>query len=150
MPSLETYYDGDGEYLGIGWHTVQITNYRTFVPNSKNPGVEFEVVDTTDKLKSKTDGFYFHTEGSLKRLASFARACGLTREECARYNTDSGNSHAALVGKIVRVLVEKDGKYHKVTEWAEEDGSAMPQALAEKFERPQEQAAAPAADSIPF
>lgn len=139
----------EGNFLGSGWHDVIVTGYRTFQFNSGNPGVEFEVQSATGTT-GKVSGFVL-VEKALWKLANFARACGLTKEEAAKYNPHIPNSHQALLNKRVRVRSEKpeNSEYYEVVEWEPFKDAASPSPVASANEAATE-GAPPNAKDIPF
>lgn len=149
--SLGDHWD-DSTYLPEGWHSVTVKDFRNFEFTSGSPGVEFTVVAQSGRI-CKMEGFNLLPQCQYN-LASFAKACGMTQEDARAYDPGQPDSHAMLVGRTVRVLVVKDGKYHKVEEWAPEDGSVMPSGV---LQRPEESTPAgngapppPSDDDIPF
>ncbi len=119
MPALSDY--AGGKYLQHGWHLVTVKKFDIFEYNSGSPGVEL----TLEGQSGMTKLSLCLKENILWLLASFAQACGLSEAELKGYNTDNRNSHKVLMGKRVRVLVIKDGKFHKVDtdpgSWARAD-----------------------------
>lgn len=111
--SLADHYDG-GTWLQEGWHDVSIKSYNVFQYNSGSDGVQFELVDTRGRIGKVS---FCLVETILWRLAEFAKACGLTKEEAARYEPSSLNSHHVLVGRKLQVRLVKQDKYHEVVEW---------------------------------
>lgn len=106
----------DGKYLTEGWHEVVVKAFEVFTYNSGNSGVKFTVEGEGGRA-SGTDGFSLLPQ-ALWKLAGFAQACGMTKEECCDYNPDDPNSHAMLVGRKLQVLVQKEKeKYHRAVEW---------------------------------
>lgn len=116
MTTLSDHWNEGGKWLKEGWHTVTVKEYRLFEYNSGSPGVEFQVEDAAGSLAKLS---HVLIEKCFWTLAGFAQACGMTREECAKYDPETPDNHRMLVGKTVQVLVVPDGKYHKVAEWAE-------------------------------
>ncbi|MCK4624047.1 MAG: hypothetical protein KAV00_01965 [Phycisphaerae bacterium] len=123
MTNLADHWD-DSNYLPEGWHDVVVKEFKLI--DRDPPGVSFTVVHQESGQQCETDAFWLAnapgssaTGSPLFRLAGFAKACGLSREESAHYDIDDPNSHAMLVGLKLRVLVtlEKE-KYHRATEWA--------------------------------
>jgi hypothetical protein len=127
---LADHWDDGNEYLKAGWYTVRVTGYEDTKPTKKGTkGVEFQLTHASGKI-GKTDAFWF-TPDAAKILVSFAKACGLTQEDLT--TPDFGNDPRApevFMNRTVRVGIVRDppdSRYHKAVEWAEEDGSAMPQ-----------------------
>jgi hypothetical protein len=120
----EHYDSAGGNYLEAGWHDTIVSDFETFDFNSGNRGVKFTVKGPGDRI-GKTNGFVL-IENSLWKLAGFAKACGMTKQEMMRYNEQSDQSHQLLLNRPVRVLVEKVDKYHEVVAWAVADGSPLP------------------------
>jgi hypothetical protein len=112
--SLADHWDGD--WLRSGWHEVQVVDLDTSVRNDKtgNSGVSFDV---QDERGAKGKVTFWLTDKALWRLASFAAACGLTREEGAKYEPTERRSHLVLMKRKLQVLVIPDGKYHRVDDW---------------------------------
>jgi len=92
----------DGKYLDVGNYAVTVTGFRVFVSKKGTEGVEFEL--KADDGKTSSASFYL-TDASLWRLAQFAGACGMTKEEAANYHTEQQNSHNVLVNKKVGVTI---------------------------------------------
>lgn len=111
--SLADHYDG-GSWLQEGWHDVSIKGYNVFQYNSGSDGVQFKLTDTGGRTGKVS---FCLVETILWRLAEFAKACGLTKDEAARYEPSSANSHHVLVGRHLQVRLEKQEKYHEVVEW---------------------------------
>jgi len=107
----------DSQWLGKGWHDVRVATYEVKTPSDKSL-VEF-IVHDRDKQKSKAT--FWLTDAAAWRLAGFAKACGLSKQQLAKYDTDRPVCHKMLVGKKVSVEVDlQDGsdKYHEVSDWA--------------------------------
>ncbi len=146
--SLADYWDG--MWLPDGWHSVTIKDVRAFDAASGTSGVEFSCVDTNG---NKTKASFYLTELAMWRLASFAKACGLTREQARNYNTDNPNSHRQLIGKRLRVEVvpdERDEKYHKVGDWTTDEGFVPPPVESPPESMIVDESPPPAAQDIPF
>lgn len=130
--SLADYYDG--VYLAAGWHKVRITDLELFqYPKTQTDGVKF-YLETAEGSKGKaTFTLKYDSRGCMARLASFAKACGLTKEECGRYEPERASSHSALMRKAVQVLSELDenGKYHDIVSWRPIDAPELPNAPAQ-------------------
>jgi hypothetical protein len=94
------------------------------------------------------------TQTSYWKLAGFAKACGLTREQAANYDPDRESSHRMLLRKRLQVYVIKKGDYHEVDDWANinENVSDTPTPTDPRLTQPQapEPAAAPIGKGIPF
>lgn len=116
MTTLDQHWDEGGQWLKDGWHTVKVEDYDLFDYNTGSSGVSFQVQDEHG-FQAKLS--HVLLEKCFWTLASFAKACGLSREDAAKYDPDKPESHRVLIGKSVQVLVVPDGKYHKVTQWAE-------------------------------
>lgn len=119
----------DGSWLNDGWHDVTVKEVRTFAATSGTEGVEFMCIDTNGNKGKAT---FWLSEPALGMLASWARACGMTKDACRSYNPDNPNSHRVLIGKRVRVEVVPDdnddsGKYHRIDGW-EPIGAVAPEA----------------------
>lgn len=140
--------DYQGEYLGSGWHDVLVVSVREFEAKTTTQGVEFELKGQQD-AKAKVS--FYITEKALWRLAAFAVACGLTKEQLQLYNENSLESHRTLCGRRVKVLLEKGEKYHDVTDWAP-IGSKVEEPTDVKPENPKVDRSAPvdSDDDIPF
>jgi hypothetical protein len=116
--SLADHYDG--RYLGAGWHQVRVESYDCRFATTGTGLVEFTVRADNNSTSRAT---FFLTEKAMYRLAGFAKACGLSRDDAKRYDEQNANSHQVLVGARLNVHVEPkkgdDGKtYHRVTDWA--------------------------------
>lgn len=112
MPSLADY---KSNYLTVGEHETHVTTFKCFSANSGTSGVEFTVQDA---FGSSSKATFFITEKAMNRLASFARACGLSEDEMRAYDPFNPNCHAALQGRAVCVTVDKrEEKYHEVVDW---------------------------------
>src|SRR5690606_15395447 len=106
----------DSDYLSQGWHLVEIDECRLFEYNTGNPGVEYVLKDGEG---AQTKMSFALSGKGVKRLAHFAKACGLSHEDAMKFDPESEVHHKKyMVGKKVRVWVEKDGKYHKGTDWS--------------------------------
>jgi len=105
----------EGKYMDEGNHVAKIVSVRMFTYTSGGPGVEFKLINA-EKREIKI-GFSLK-ETALWKLASFVAACGLTKEECRDYNSNSPESHNRLVGRKMNIVVVKNGKYHEVDEWS--------------------------------
>jgi hypothetical protein len=87
----------------IGERDAGLSNL--FQANSGNRGIEF-VLEDEDGATTKAS--FMLVDKSLWVLASFAKACGLSKDELEKYD------HEMLVGREVMVRVVRDGQYHKV------------------------------------
>lgn len=121
--SLGDYYDdasegGGGSWLQAGEYEVTITGFDTGTnPHTGNQCVQFTVEDSGGRKSRAT---FWLTHKAMVILASFAKTCGLTRQECHAYDPEHPNSHAILVNRKVGVTVspdERNSKYHHVTGW---------------------------------
>lgn len=106
----------EGKFLEEGWHVVTVTGAVTFVANSGNTGVNFEVTDSQGR-KMKSGGFMLLKQ-SLWRLANFAKACGMTQDEARRYDPMNAASHRMLINRRLKVLVTKGEKYNEITDFS--------------------------------
>lgn len=112
--SLADHWDG-GDYLGVGDHRCTVSKFRMFSAKTGTPGVEFTLRDSRGKEIGL--GLYL-TEKAMGRLASFAKACGMSREEAARYNPAKQDAHNVMLNREVMVRVEKNERdYSEVAEW---------------------------------
>lgn len=103
----------DTGYLGEGWHHVKITGFEMKTnPSTGNNGVEFALVGVDSAKKAKV--MFWLTDAALWGLAGFARDCGMTRDDAARYEPMKQNEHKKLVGMECWIEQEKKGKYHEV------------------------------------
>lgn len=124
--SLADYYDG--VYLDAGWHKVRITDLELFNYNSGSDGVKFHL-ETSQGTKGKISFVLkYDSPGCMARLASFAKACGLTKEDCARYEPERASSHSALLRKSVQVesALDKEGKWHEIVGWRSINAPELP------------------------
>jgi len=106
MPNLgEHYDDAGGQYLPEGDHLVTVKSARFFTYHSGNEGVEFVLAD---KRGREIKVAFSRLGTALWMIASFAKACGLTREQCNAFDTDNlGAYQRYLVGRAVNVTVVK-------------------------------------------
>lgn len=113
--SLADYADS-GSWMKAGTHDVSVRAFRTFDYNTGNPGVEFTLADSAGRT-IKT-GMPL-TEKALWKLASFAQACGMTKEQLRTYDPHNPTAHRMLVNKRLRITIEKPegSKYHEVADW---------------------------------
>lgn len=111
--SLADHYDG-GSWLGEGWHNVTVKDCSTFKYNTGSDGVQFQLNDAGGRTAKVS---FCLVNNILWRLAEFAKACRLTKDEAARYEPSSPNSHRVLVGRTLQVRLVKGEKYHDVVEW---------------------------------
>jgi hypothetical protein len=100
------------DYLDVGWHDVTVKGFEIFTAHSGSSAVKFNCVGPTGAAMEAClwlNGFDQKTQQLSKKclwkLAKFAKSCGLSDEQLAQYNEDDPNSHAALVGKKVKILV---------------------------------------------
>lgn len=106
---LGDHYKEGGEYLRTGWHKVRITGVRMI--EHGDGGVEYQLENKSGKSKV---AFWLNDKQAWV-LANFAKACGLTVEEMAKFNESAEAHHKKMmVGRDVQVYVSKDGKYHQV------------------------------------
>ena len=147
--SLNDHYDENmgGNFIPPGEHVVRIVNSRTFQYNSGSDGVEFTMRDA--QKREIRHSFCMH-DNSLKILAYFAKVhCGLSEEEMRHYNTDNPASHRQLVGKYLKVTVEKlasqkdaSKKFSEITQFERCDGPEEAGNIASEQDQPQPAAAA--------
>lgn len=122
MPQLSKHWS-DNLYLEEGWHNVKVDAFRLFTFNTGSDGVEFILKRGSAKAKI---GFCLK-DTILWKLAGFAKACGLSKEEAASYDTDQPNSHAVLLRRSVRVEIKNNADgYGDVVAWdvASDDDAA--------------------------
>ena len=127
MPSLAEHLV-EGNFFEPGDHEVTVASYRLFSSKSGTEGVEF--ILTGERGKQTRASFYL-TEKALRRLAWFAEACGLSKDDMRTYNTDTPGSHEQLLGKRVLVTIEKvsaqNGKeYSEVVAWRKSENGMSP------------------------
>lgn len=110
--------EGGGRYLKQGWHTVRISEIREWTAHTGTSGIDCELEHPASSRIQKVS-FTLDTEPALRRLASFAQACGLTKQELAAYDEKSMQSHRTLINRRVQVLIEKEpgAKYAEVVDW---------------------------------
>lgn len=97
--------------MGVGDHFVTVESYKaTGKSKQNNDGIEFTCVSNGRKARV----VFWLTEAALWRLADFAKACGLTKEEARGYDAFNFSSHRALVNRRVMIRIVKNGKYHEV------------------------------------
>lgn len=141
--SLADHWDG-GEYLPVGEFLVTVKSHK-LIDKASTPGVEFTVADERGRQSRVT---CWLSEKALWKLASFAKACGLTMAEAKAYNPDNQNSHRMLHGKRCMVEVAKrDDKYSEVIDfWKEssEPREPKPQPVQPVADAPM------TGDDIPF
>lgn len=144
----------DGSYLGDGWHDVRVKDYRIFTANSGNRGIQFDVEDDNGR-KSKTEGIML-MDSCLWKLAQFAQACGIDREQAAAYDPYNDASHRVLLGKRLRVHVgrdDKDDRYHVVDDYEKLESGLPPKERPSSVPLPpraEPQAPADDDEEIPF
>jgi len=123
MPILGKFESASGKIVDEGWHDMEIVNAKMFKYNTGSPGIEFELQGDGGGITAS----FCLVETILWQLADFCKACGLTSEQLAKYDTDSMNSHRRMVGRKVRVLVVKKKKagrerpIKEVEEWESVD-----------------------------
>lgn len=153
MGNLNSHYDasyvpgqGGGSYLPAGKHKVRVVSFEVVTSSKKGtPGVKFQF-ESVDGLEAHET--FWLTPKAYVRLASFAKACGLTENDLEQYDPDTPNGHAILVHRWVVVdwqLQTDSDKYHEVVNWEMADNGpavAMPTAA--------EANAVPSGDDIPF
>lgn len=113
------------EYLGNGWHEVVVGKPEMFTANSGTQGVKFPLRGDG----GTTMASFFLTEAAMFRLAAFAEACGLTKDELKAYDETNPNSHNVLIDRRLKVLVERDrrSKYHEAVDYIKAgDPTPMP------------------------
>lgn len=114
--ALSEYWDKEvgagGNYLRAGDWQVKVTGFDPFFANSGTPGVTFKLENT----EGETRATFWLSEGSMARLASFAKACGMSREEAQQYDPMVKGNHSMLINHRVnvRVVLDDKGKYHQV------------------------------------
>ncbi len=160
--SLNDHFDDSmgGNFIPPGEHVVRIVNSRTFQYNSGSDGIEFAMRDP--QHREIRHSFCLH-ENSLKILAYFAKIhCGLNDEEMRHYNHDNPASHRQLVGKYLKVTVEKvasqkdpSKKFSEIVHFEHCDGPEEAANVADEQKEPQAAAAVPGGyqnddDDIPF
>lgn len=139
----------DGGWLKAGWHHVKITAYEITSNPKKSPptpGVEFQFVSVDTGAKGKE--VFWLTEAALCVLASFARDCGMTKEEARNYDPHNSNAHRAMVGLECWVEMVKKGDYHEVNDFRSlGEGEPPPPKIDRSGETP---AAEARNDNVPF
>ncbi len=139
MGSLNNHYDssyvpgqGGGNYLPAGKHRVRVVSFKPVTSTKKGtPGVKFQF-ESVEGLEAHET--FWLTEKAYVRLASFAKACGLTVSDLEQYDPEAANDHAKLVHRWVNIdweLQEGSDKYHEVVNWEAADNApalAMPTA----------------------
>lgn len=135
MGNLNSHYDpsfvpgqGGGNYLPAGQHKVRVVSFEPLTsPKRGTPGVKFQF-ESVDGLEAHET--FWLTAKAYVRLASFAKACGLSEGELQQYDPDATNDHAKLVHRWVVIdwqLQAGSDKYHEVVNWEPADsGSALP------------------------
>jgi hypothetical protein len=114
--SLADYWDKpigeSGNWLDKGDWQVKVTNFRPFITPARTSGVEFKL----ENDQGATRATFWLTEPSMPRLASFAKACGLSKAEAANYDPMGVGNHSVLLNHQVnvRVVLDDKGKYHQV------------------------------------
>ena len=119
MPMLGDHEGAD--WLEPGDHLVTVIEGRMFRYKSESQGVEFLLRDNFGKTLKTS---FCLVETILWRLCSFAKACGLSKDDLKAYDTDNPRSHALLVGREVMVRVTRPEKYCEVESWWPVDGEA--------------------------
>lgn len=151
MRSLDDYLESG--WLQSGWHHVKVTAYE-MTSNPKQspptPGVEFQFAGVESGERAKET--FWLTDKSLWRLASFARDCGMTKEERKSYDPHNQNEHRKLNGMECWIELEKDGKYHRVVGFRSlKDGQPPPPRIDRSSEVPTAaEANTSRGDDIPF
>jgi hypothetical protein len=117
MANLAEHWSVD--WLDCGWHRCKVTEYEMFTYNSNNPGVKFKLrgLDRSGRAEAS----FVILENCFWKLASFARACGMSEEAAAGYNPENQNHHKKLLDRVLYVEVEPNGEYKKVDNWCKED-----------------------------
>ncbi|MFQ5494372.1 MAG: hypothetical protein ACE5EX_03230 [Phycisphaerae bacterium] len=143
------------KFLGTGWHTVKITELRFFEAHSGNSGVEYTVADASG-AEGRVSAMLL--EKCYWKLASLARACGLTDDEMDAIDPANRDHYSRLIGRKLRVYSEiPDGrKYHEIVDFMPDDGTEPPDRPApipEAYKAPSgppDAGLAAAADEVPF
>jgi hypothetical protein len=106
MANLGEHYDeAGGTYLPEGDHLVKVKAIRFFTYNSGNAGAEYVLADARDREIKLA---FSLMPKALWVLASFAKACGLSREQCNAFDTDNLGSHQRyMIGRKLNVHVIK-------------------------------------------
>lgn len=146
-----------GDYLGEGHHLVAIRSFDVFFYKTGAEGVEFRMADDN----GRTTRLSFLTQPKCQWvLASFATACGMSKEEMEEYHPEKGGHDVMLNRKVLVGVIkcESDsGKtYHEVDKdskaWWKADGqqpisqpAEQPKPAGERFVEPAEDP-----DEIPF
>lgn len=108
MPTLADYYDSaGGDYLPAGQHEVTISGVRFFTYNSGGPGVEYILADRLGRT-TKLGSSLKHT--AWWKIAQLAKACGMSKDECAKFDPSNRPAHNALIGRRLIVDVEQNAK----------------------------------------
>ena len=140
--SLADHWNEGSEWLNVGDHHVVVKSCEMFTANSGTKGVKF----VFDNKGAQRDTAFYLTPKALWRLARFAEACGLTQEQCTKYETDNALHHERMIGKECMIRVVKEGKYCEVSAFWQVGSDAPAQAAA-----PTAQAPVPTPeDDVPF
>ena len=143
-----------GIYLQPGRHLCKVTGKRLFNYNTGSPGIEIEVKN--ERGQTGKIGFCL-VEAALWKLASFAKACGLSDADLKKYDPTSENAHKILIGKKFVARVDKPDKYSEITDWelpVVGGEPAPPETRSESKSKaakpPVDDEPAPTDDEIPF
>lgn len=126
--SLADFYDPNGEhskYLVPGNHPVTIKGHRSFRYNSGSPGVELELQDDLGRVGKYA---FCCKKEALWKLANFAADLGLTKQQMANIDPETGNGMQAFRGKRFVAIVEKPEKYSEVVDWVKASALQAPEA----------------------
>lgn len=145
--SLADYADS-GSWMKAGVHDVSVRAVRVFEYNTGTPGVEFTLADQAGRT-IKT-GMPL-SEKALWKLASFAQACGMTKEQLRTYDPNNDSAHRILINKRLRITIEKPegSKYHEVADWEPIPNGRAPQPAPQErpaARQPSQPAVAPTAE----
>jgi len=118
----DDYQEGGGNRWENGKHRVSVVGFKNFCYNTGTAGVEVHLTDGENKIKAS----FPLTEKALWKLASFAKAAGLTKADFGKYDTDS-EDHSILLHRSIEIdVVENEKGYAEVIGWSKIEGAAAP------------------------
>lgn len=116
--SLADHYDTNGQYLRAGEHRVDVKSLKFFTYNSGSRGVEF--ICGNDHGTSKLS--ICLKDSCLWKLANFAMACGVSRDEARRCDPEREQGFDIFIGRAFLAVVEAesagDKSYHHIADFA--------------------------------
>jgi hypothetical protein len=123
-------------YLPEGNHRVAVAGVKFIRYNSGNQGAEYTLKNERGEQVSAT---FALVDTALWKLAQFASALGVTREDARQFDPMRLDHHSLLIGRECNVEVGKNGKYTEcLAWWALDDAPPTPAAPAPATPAPEE------------